>query len=127
MLGFFLVFLGSGLGGMLRHGAGVISLAWLGEGFPYGTLFVNVIGSALLGAVIGFFAFSQIGGPFSQQDLRLFLTTGVMGGFTTFSTFSLDTVTLWERGQHIGAVLYVLISVIVSISALFAAMWLARR
>lgn len=87
---YFLVFIGAGIGGALRHGVNVLSLSLFGMGFPYGTLFINVIGSALMGVVIGLFAGSNLSG----QDTRLFLTTGILGGFTTFSTFSLETVTL---------------------------------
>lgn len=120
---YFLVFIGAGIGGALRHGVNVLSLSLFGMCFPYGTLFINVIGSALMGVVIGLFAGSHLSG----QDTRLFLTTGILGGFTTFSTFSLETVTLWERGQHIAAVGYVLASVIVSVAALGVTLYIMRR
>ncbi len=120
---YFLVFIGAGIGGALRHGVNVLSLTLFGMGFPYGTLFINIVGSALMGVVIGLFAGSHLSG----QDTRLFLTTGILGGFTTFSTFSLETVTLWERGQHIAAVGYVLASVIVSVAALGVTLYIMRR
>ena len=120
---YFIVFVGAGIGGVLRHGVNVLALSLFGMGFPYGTLFINIIGSALMGVVIGLFAGSHLSG----QDTRLFLTTGVLGGFTTFSTFSLETVTLWERGQHIAAVGYVLTSVIVSTAALGLTLYIMRR
>jgi len=122
-LQYFLVFIGSGIGGALRHGVNVLSLSLIGIGFPYGTLFINIIGSALMGLVIGLFSGSQLSG----HDTRLFLTTGILGGFTTFSAFSLETVLLWERGQHIAAIGYVVTSVIVSIVSLGLMLYLMRR
>ena len=122
-MGFFLVFIGSGIGGMLRYGVGLLSLRLLGPNFPYGTLAINIVGSALMGLVVGLFASFSIGG----QDTRLFLTTGIIGGFTTFSTFSLDAVALWERGEQLAAIGYILASVIVSLAALSAALLLVRR
>lgn len=119
----FLAFIGSGIGGVLRYSFGLLSLHFLGPNFPYGTLAVNAIGSALMGVVVGVFAAFNAGG----QDARLFLTTGIIGGFTTFSTFSLDAVTLWERGQVIAAVGYVLASVTVSVAALVLALLVTRR
>ncbi|MFA5538532.1 MAG: CrcB family protein [Gemmobacter sp.] len=98
-MGFVLVFVGSGLGGMLRHGAG------------------------LLGLVAGLFATSNLGGP----ELRLFLTTGLLGGFTTFSAFSLDALTLWERGRPLWAAGYVLVSVAVSVAVLALVLLAVRR
>lgn len=122
-MGFLLVFIGSGIGGMLRHGVGLISLRLLGPSFPYGTLAINVLGSAIMGLLVGLFAAFNLG----SQDARLFLTTGIMGGFTTFSTFSLDAVSLWERGQQSAAITYVLASVIVSLAALVSTLILVRR
>ncbi|MGE4322392.1 MAG: fluoride efflux transporter CrcB [Sphingobium sp.] len=121
-MGFFLVFIGSGIGGMARHGIGVLALRWLGPGFPSATLAINIIGSFLIGIIAEYWAIRS-GLP---HPLRLFLTTGVMGGFTTFSAFSLDTALLWERGQPWLAALYVTASVALSIGALFGALWLVR-
>jgi CrcB protein len=120
---FFLVFIGSGIGGALRHGVGLLSLRLFGPSFPYGTLAINVGGSALMGLVVGLFASVSVAG----QDARLFLTTGLIGGFTTFSTFTLDAVTLWERGQPLAAIGYVLASVMVSLGALLLVLLLVRR
>jgi CrcB protein len=120
---FLLVFIGSGIGGMARHGLGLIALRAFGPNFPSGTLVINIVGSALMGVVVSLFATMNIGHP----DARLFLTTGIIGGFTTFSTFSLDAVALWQRGQHLGAVAYVLASVLLSLVALTATMALTRR
>lgn len=123
-MGFILVFIGSGIGGMARHGVGLIALRLFGLGFPTGTLTINIVGSGLMGLVIGLFAKMDVGG---EQDLRLLLTTGLIGGFTTFSAFSLDAVVLWERGEHLLAVAYVAASVLFSLAALLAMLMLMRR
>ena len=122
-MGFLVVFVGSGIGGMLRHGVGLLSLRWFGPVFPFGTLAINIVGSALMGLVAALFSAWNIG----HQDLRLFLTTGIIGGFTTFSTFSLDAMTLWHRGEHAAAIAYVLASVVLSLTALAIAVLLIRR
>lgn len=109
-----LVFLGGGIGSALRHGVNVAFARWFGTGFPFYTLFENVSGSLVMGLLAGYFAFK--GG--ASQHVRLFLTTGIVGGYTTFSTFSLDAVLLWERHQHGLAALYVLTSVVASIGGL---------
>jgi fluoride exporter len=116
------VFLGAGLGGALRHGVN-LCVAWLlGTGFPVGTLSINVSGSLIMGLLAG--AFAWRGDP--GQLWRLFLTTGVLGGYTTFSTFSLDTVLLWQRGTYGLAILYVVGSVTASIGGLFCGLWAVR-
>ncbi|PWR19883.1 fluoride efflux transporter CrcB [Zavarzinia compransoris] len=120
--GYVVVFIGSGIGGMLRHCMGRLSLQVLGPGFPYGTLLINIAGSAAMGLVVGMFARS----PPPGQSLQLFLTTGIIGGFTTFSAFSLDSVNLWARGQAAAAIAYALASVIVSCGALFGMLLLTR-
>lgn len=120
---FLLVFLGSGIGGALRHGVGLLAVRLLGTEFPYGTLAVNVVGSAVMGLIAGLFAALD---P-SAHEARLFLTTGIIGGFTTFSTFSLDVVSLWERGQQAASVVYLLASLVVSVSALMLSLALVRR
>jgi len=119
-----LVFLGAGIGGVLRHGVNLAALRWPLAGFPYGTLLINIIGSGLMGLVAGWFAFRA--GEATPQDLRLFLATGILGGFTTFSAFSLDAVLLWQRGEAIGAFAYVAGSVLVSLLALVAGLALMR-
>jgi fluoride exporter len=113
---YLLVFVGGGIGAMLRHGVNRASLALLGPDLPAGTLMVNIVGSSAMGLLVGWFA-SRTG---DGQSFRLFLTTGIIGGFTTFSAFSLDTVELCQRGEHWTAALYVLLSVGVSIAGLFA-------
>jgi fluoride exporter len=118
-----IVFIGSGLGGACRHLVGLAGLRLLGPNFPYATLTINVLGSALMGVVAGLFATLGSG----SSELRLFLATGIIGGFTTWSTFSLDTVTLWERGQPLAAFLYVAGSFVLSMAVITATLWWARR
>lgn len=107
---------------MARHGVGLLALKWFGPSFPFGTLAINIIGSFLIGMVAEYWAIKS-GLP---QPARLFLTTGIIGGFTTFSTFSLETALLWERGQPLLSAVYIAASVILSIGALFGALWLVR-
>jgi CrcB protein len=119
-----LVFLGAGIGGVLRHAVNIGCARFCGVGFPWGTLTVNVVGSFLMGATAGWLAFKA--GEGWSQPLRLFLTTGVLGGFTTFSAFSLDAVLVWERGEAGLALGYVAVSVILSITGLVAGLALIR-
>lgn len=121
-MGFFLVFIGSGIGGAVRHGVGLAALRLFGIGFPAGTLLINIGGSLAMGVVAEYWAIRS-GLP---QPMRLFLTTGIIGGFTTFSTFSLETALLWERGQPVTAAAYVAASNALSIGALFGGFWLIR-
>jgi CrcB protein len=122
-MGFLIVFLGGGIGAALRHGVNLLMARWLGTGFPYATLTENVTGSLVMGLLAGYFAFA--GGM--PQHWRLFLTTGILGGYTTFSAFSLDTALLYERGEVGLATLYVLLSVGLSIGGLFAGLALVRH
>jgi CrcB protein len=119
-----LVFLGAGIGGVLRHGVNLLALRWPLAGFPYGTLAINVVGSGLMGLVAGWFAFKA--SDAAPQDLRLFLTTGILGGFTTFSAFSLDAILLWQRGEALLAAAYVIGSVVTSLAALVGGLALMR-
>lgn len=123
MMGFLIVFTGAGIGGAFRHGVNLLAARWVGTSFPYGTLTINIVGSMVMGLCAAYFAFKA---GDASQPWRLFLTTGILGGFTTFSAFSLDVAVLWERGDMLGAALYVLGSVVLSILALFLALWLAR-
>lgn len=123
MFSFLLIGIGGALGAMLRHGVNVSATRLLGVGFPYGTIIVNIAGSFLMGLLIAWLA-RRMGG--SSNELRLFLATGFLGGFTTFSAFSLDAVVLYERGDIAQAGLYIAISVIVSVGALFAGLLLMR-
>jgi CrcB protein len=124
MVSAFTVFLGAGLGGVLRHGVNLASLKWFGAGFPVGTMAINVAGSLLMGIVAGYLAFRA--GEGWTQGVRLFLATGVLGGFTTFSAFSLDAVLLWERGAALQALGYVVGSVGLSLGGLVAGLALVR-
>ena len=112
----FLVFLGAGIGGVLRHGVNLGCARLCGTAFPLGTLAVNIVGSTAMGLIAGWLAFRSEAGW--SQPLRLFLTTGILGGFTTFSAFSLDAMLLWERGAVGLAIGYVALSVLASIGAL---------
>lgn len=124
MKAYLLVFLGAGIGGALRHGVNVGCARYCGTAFPYGTLTVNIVGSFMMGVLAGWLAFKVDEGW--SQPLRLFLTTGILGGFTTFSAFSLDAVMMWERGQAGGAIGYVAASVVLSIAGLAAGLALVR-
>jgi CrcB protein len=124
MYALFLVVLGGGIGAGLRHGANLGAARWFGAEFPWGTLTVNVIGSFLIGVLAAWFAFR--GDNVATQSLRLFLATGILGGFTTFSAFSLDFALMFERGDGMLAMTYVAASVILSLLAIFAGLWLVR-
>ena len=111
---------GGALGASARYLVNISFMRALGPGFPWATLAANVAGSFLMGALVIWLA--RRGG----QSLAPFLMTGVLGGFTTFSAYSLDVATLWERGQAGAAAAYALGSVVLSVGALFAAMWMFR-
>jgi CrcB protein len=117
-----LVASGGAIGSVARYLVGVLMTRAFGVNYPYGTLTVNVVGGFLMGLFIGIMARRLEG----SMDLRLFVAVGIMGGFTTFSSFSLDVAVLWERGELSTALIYVLASVILSIAALFFGLWLAR-
>ena len=121
--GIFHRFFGSGIGGALRHGINVAAFRLLGSDFPYGTLTVNVSGSLAMGLLAGWFAHKVAPG----QAWRLFLTTGILGGFTTFSTFSLDAVLLYERGQWGMAAMYIMASVGLALAGLVAGLFIMRH
>ena len=112
---YLIVFIGAGIGGALRHGVNVAATRLFGFGFPFGTLIVNVLGSFAMGLLAGYFAY-RAGVP---QHVRLFLTTGILGGFTTFSTFSLDAAVLVERHSFGAAAGYMIGSVAAGVVALF--------
>jgi CrcB protein len=114
---------GGALGTVCRHLVGSAGLRMLGSGFPWWTLAVNVVGSTAIGLVAGWLAhrIDAIG-----MNARLFLTTGFLGGFTTFSAFSLDTLTLWERGQTSLAATYVAASLALSLGGTVAGLAIAR-
>ena len=120
---YLIVALGSGLGGALRHAVNVGSARLLGTGWPYGTFTVNVVGSFAIGAIVAYFALRGHGG----HAWLLFLTTGVLGGFTTFSAFSVEIILLYERGHVSLAALYLAGSVALSIVAVLLGLTLVRR
>lgn len=122
-MSYLIVFLGGGLGAMLRHAVNLGAARWLGMGFPAGTLMVNVTGSFLIGVLAGYFAFKAD----APQAWRLFLVTGLLGGYTTFSAFSLDAVLLWERHAYGLAIGYVASSVVLSLFGLACGLWLFRQ
>ncbi len=114
---------GGALGALGRHFVNMAAVHLLGTGFPWGTLAVNVIGSFTMGLIIELSAL--IWSPSLQ--LRAFLTVGVLGAFTTFSTFSLDVALLYGRGELVLAAGYIIFSVVLSVGALFAALALVRH
>ncbi len=123
MTGALLVFLGAGLGGVLRHGLTLLA-ARSGASFPWGTLAVNVGGCLAMGVLSAWLS-TRAGEPWSAPA-RLFALTGVLGGFTTFSAFSLDAAALWERGEPGLAAAYVGASVLGSLAGVAAGLALAR-
>ncbi|MFB2551511.1 fluoride efflux transporter CrcB [Ensifer soli] len=117
-----LVAAGGAIGSVLRYQAGIVALRLFGTHFPWGTLFVNVTGSLMIGIFVEVIARAFD----ASMDVRVFLVTGVLGGYTTFSAFALDAVALSERGELATAFAYVAASVTVSIAAVFAGLALAR-
>ena len=123
MQNYLLVFLGAGAGGALRHAFNIGFARLLPSTVGASTLAVNVLGSLLMGILIEWLALKGE----ATQSARLFLTTGFLGGFTTFSAFSLETVLLYERGQIGWAALYACASVLMSLAALIAGLVLMRH
>ena len=117
------IFLGGGLGSCARYAAGLLFLDRFGPGFPYGTLAINLFGCFAIGAIA---ELAQTRALFAGPQMRLFLVVGVLGGFTTFSTFAYDAVTLSGEGLSGAALLYVLASVIGGVLLAFAGMALVR-
>lgn len=118
------VALGGAIGASARHLSNLFFLRLMGPGFPWGTVFVNLAGSLAMGLLIGWLAARASG---SSNELRLFLATGVLGGFTTFSAFSLDFANLWQRGDLALAATYAFASVMLSLLAVFAGLWIMRN
>lgn len=114
--------LGGAIGAGLRYLVGHAALRWFGPVFPWGTMIVNIAGSLAMGLLIGILA-KRFGTP---NEVRIFLATGLLGGFTTFSAFSLDAISLWERGESVLAAGYITGSVVMSLAALFAGLYLVR-
>ncbi len=116
-----LVAVGGALGSVARYLTGLATLRWFGPGYPWGTLAVNLIGGFFMGILAGVLV--RTGG---SENTGLFFGVGILGGFTTFSAFSLDAVMLWERGEILTALAYVLTSVVLSIAALAAGLLIMR-
>jgi CrcB protein len=122
MYNLLLVMIGGGIGAGSRHLVNMGAMRLLGMNFPWGTMIINITGSFIMGAFIELLA-RRFG---ASNELRMFVATGILGGYTTFSSFSLDFASLWERGATLPALAYVLASVVGGILALFAAFWLVR-
>ncbi len=113
---------GGAAGALIRHGVNNGIQHWIGAGFPYGILTCNVAGSFLMGLLIAVFA--HFWDP--PQSLKAFLTVGMLGAFTTFSTFSLDAALMIERNEYTAAAIYVIVSVLLSVGALFGGLHVIR-
>ena len=122
MLIWLYVAIGSAAGGVSRYVIGSAVQQRFGVAFPMGTLLVNITGSLLLGFIMRL----ALGSTQISPETRIFLTTGFCGGYTTFSTFSYDTAAMFESGQYRRAVLYVTLSVVLSVIATFAGFGLAQ-
>jgi CrcB protein len=122
-MAYLIVFVGAGIGGAFRHAVNLAAVRLFGYGFPAGTLIVNVLGSFLIGLLAGYFAF-RTG---VSQHFRLFLTTGILGGFTTFSTFSLDAALLIERHEYALAAGYLVGSIGFGLAGLFLGLAMFRQ
>lgn len=122
-MNYLLVLIGGGLGSVLRYQVTVSSGRAFGTNFPWGTFIINITGSTVMGLIAGYLAFKGE----ASQPWRLFLMTGILGGYTTFSAFSLDAALLYERGELGLALAYVLGSVVLSILGLFAGLALVRH
>jgi fluoride exporter len=122
-MSYLLVFFGGGLGATLRHLVNLACARGIGIGLPWSTFIINITGSTVMGLIAGYLAFKGE----ASQPWRLFIMTGVLGGYTTFSAFSLDTALLYERGELGLAAAYVLGSVVLSIAGLFAGLAVMRH
>ena len=122
MISFLLVGIGGALGAMLRYGLQT-QLGTLANGFPTGTFVINIVGSIAMGLLVGVLARTT---PQYQDEIRLFVAVGVFGGFTTFSSFSLDAITMMERGDYMLAALYIVGSVLLAIAGLAMGLWAVR-
>lgn len=113
---------GGALGAAGRYGVGVWAVRIFGHGYPWGTIIVNIVGCFAMGLIIKLLS-SHVG---ANNELRAFLTTGMLGGFTTFSAFSLDFATMFERNDYGVAALYVTLSVGLSLMAIFLGLFAGR-
>lgn len=118
-----LVMLGGALGALGRYQFGRMATHMMGPGWPWGTIGVNIIGGFLMGSLVGWLARHDSGGG---EQIRLLIAVGMLGGFTTFSSFSLEVMLMIERGQWSSAIGYALLSVLLSVGGLFAGLMLMR-
>jgi fluoride exporter len=123
MYPYLLVAIGGALGSMARYGSGVLVGRMWSASFPLGTLLINIAGSLAMGLFIGFLARTT---PSWQADARLFVAVGVLGGFTTFSSFSLDAIAMIERGEWAQASLYIVGSVLIGLIGLYVGLLIFR-
>lgn len=123
MQNFLLVALGGGIGASGRYLLSSYALRQFGPGFPIGTMAANIIGSALMGVLVGWLAFK---GAEGGQGIRLFLGVGLLGGFTTFSAFSLESFIMLEKKSYGAFMGYVSASVMLSLAALALGLWASR-
>lgn len=123
MQNFILVGIGGAFGAMARYGASIAVARQWPHAFPLGTMLINIFGSIAMGLFVGILARTA---PAWANELRLFVAIGVLGGFTTFSSFSLDTIVLIERGEITQATLYVLLSVVVCLVGLYLGLLVTR-
>jgi len=123
MYPYLLVAIGGAIGSVLRYGAGVFVGSLWRNSFPLGTLLINIAGSLVMGLFVGLMARLL---PTWQNDARLFFAVGVLGGFTTFSSFSLDAISMIERGDVLLATLYVVLSVAIAVPALYIGLIIMR-
>lgn len=119
-----LVVLGGGAGAAARYAVGSHAWRLFGTAWPFGTFICNVLGGLMMGLLVGFLAHR---GGADQERLRLLFGVGVLGGFTTFSAFSLETALMIEKSRYAQAFTYVSASVLLSVAALFAGLIVARR
>ena len=110
--------LGGAIGSVMRYGTVITAGKLLGNHLPYGTFIANILGSIIMGLFIGYFTKKDL--MTSSEELRAFLTVGLLGGYTTFSGYSLDAFNLWQQGNFTNLVAYILLSVIIAILGLYA-------
>jgi CrcB protein len=122
-MNYLLVFIGGGLGSTLRYAVNVLCGRTFGMNFPYGTFIINITGSTVMGLVAGYLVFKGE----AAQSARIFIMTGILGGYTTFSAYSLDVVTLYERGEVGAALFYVAGSVLLAVAGLIAGLAVMRH
>lgn len=122
MNAYLLVGIGGALGAMARYWAGT-AIGSLSNGFPTSTFLINIVGSIAMGLLVGFLARTT---PQYQNEIRLFVAVGIFGGFTTFSSFSLDAIALMERGDYLLATAYIVGSVLLSLAGLMMGLWAMR-